>query len=173
MRMAIAPNLPYDIILGRDWPYFANLVSMGLSGEEARECGGREGPDIPLGEEQRRDQTLRAAWERAERGVSTTDSGAKLVLRQGVLYRVGKDSRTQDEVEQLVLPASCRRSTLEMAHDSPWGGTWERGRPQPGSWLGHIGPEYTGTSRNTAPRAPPASLPNLRGEQGGRFKPCL
>lgn len=37
MRLGIAPNLPYDVILVRDWPFFAEVVSKKWNGEEYME----------------------------------------------------------------------------------------------------------------------------------------
>lgn len=45
-----------------------------------------------------------------------------MVLCQGILYRVGIDPRTKEEVEQLVLPSSRRKEAMELAHDCPLGG---------------------------------------------------
>lgn len=74
------------------------------------ECLEGEGrPKGVMGEEQRNDPSLREAWERTMEGSSTRDSGIKLVLREGILYRVGIDPHTNEDIEQLVLPKSHRR----------------------------------------------------------------
>lgn len=58
MNVGIAPTLPYEVILGRDWPHFKNLVSLeldsfpGMPGETHASS---------LGEEQRTDPTLQEA----------------------------------------------------------------------------------------------------------------
>lgn len=65
MEVGIAPNLPYEVIVGRDWPFFASLVSRGLDSS----CAGEQlqGP-AGLGIEQKEDPTLKEAWKAAEGG---------------------------------------------------------------------------------------------------------
>lgn len=82
---------------------------------------GAGGPGANIGEEQHADPSLKRAWDRAKEGWGSTESGAQLVLRQGILYRVSIDPRTQEELEQLVLPQSRKKEALELAHDSPLG----------------------------------------------------
>lgn len=50
----------------------------------------------------------------------TTGSGAKLILRQGVLYRVRKGPNTQEEIDQLVLPIKKREEALALAYVLSW-----------------------------------------------------
>lgn len=49
-----------------------------------------------MSQKQQNDPTLKAAWERAKRDKGTTESGARLILREGILYRVGRDFRTKE-----------------------------------------------------------------------------
>lgn len=42
IRLGIAPKLPYDVILGRDWPFFAEVVSREKNHAECME-GKRKG----------------------------------------------------------------------------------------------------------------------------------
>lgn len=128
MQVGIDPSLPYDVILGRNWPAFTELACEGLN-SEAHEGRAGEAAEDELGEEQRRDPSIRAAWERAEAGQGTSDSGARLALQQGALYRWTKDPKTGEEVRQLVLPALRQAEALRLAHDCPLGG--HRGRQPP------------------------------------------
>lgn len=54
--------MPYDVILGRDWPAFAEIAREGLSSEAHEERAG-EAAEEELGEEQRHDLSICAAWE--------------------------------------------------------------------------------------------------------------
>lgn len=68
MRMGIAPRLPYDVILGQDWPFFKEVVK---EGDLERDCLEGEEDDRDrqgMAQEQRADATLGKAWERAKRG---------------------------------------------------------------------------------------------------------
>lgn len=63
--VGIAPNLPYEVIIGRDWPHFKASVSLEL---DSSLCTQREEMREELGEKQKADPTLREAWRRAEAG---------------------------------------------------------------------------------------------------------
>lgn len=85
VKVRIAERLPYDVLLGRDWPAFKQLVRE----EGEQECmEGRKDPN--LSQEQRTHPTLK----RARQGQGVTGMGACLILRDGVLYRIGIDPRT-------------------------------------------------------------------------------
>lgn len=97
------------------------MVSEGLDSSLCLE-GEREASERGFGEEQRSDPSLRGAWDRASLGQGSTESGARLILRQGILYRVGIDPKTKEEVNQLVLPASRWLEALKLTHNCPLGG---------------------------------------------------
>lgn len=106
--MGIAPDLPYEIIIGRDLPLFSKLASMGL---DSFTCAEQEERVRDLGEKQKRDPTLREAWLQAEKETGRTVTGAQLVIKGGVMYRISRDHKTREEITQVVLPSNKRGST--------------------------------------------------------------
>lgn len=119
-------------------------MSEGLN-EEGHEGRAGETSERKLGEEQSLDPTLRAAWERAKAGQGTVDSGARLMLHQGILYRVGVDPGTKETVRQLVLLVSRREKPSSSLMTALWGGTWEKQPPWRASLPLHTGQGYIGT----------------------------
>lgn len=54
MRLGLVQQLPYDVILGRDWPEFMKLVREEVEGRECIEGkGGEVNPAEDLSREQR------------------------------------------------------------------------------------------------------------------------
>lgn len=58
---------------------------------------------------QREDPTLKRAWDLASKNQRIMGSGSRLILRDGVLYRIEVDPMTQEEINQLVLPRGKRK----------------------------------------------------------------
>lgn len=117
VKVGIAERLPYNMILGWDWPAFKQLVREDGEGE----CMGGEEKGS-LSQEQREDPTLRHAWQLVSQNQGATRSGAWLILREGVLYRIGKDPKKQEEIDQLVLSIGKRKEALAVAHECPLAG---------------------------------------------------
>jgi hypothetical protein len=76
---------------------------------------------------QGRDPTLTAAFQKAEDHIGIVENdipGGQFFVKNGLLYRRGKV--TLDEVDlcvsQLVLPSTCRKKVLLIAHDIPMSG---------------------------------------------------
>lgn len=63
---------------------------------------------------------MRKVWELASQNLETTRSGAKLILRQGVLYRIGTDPNKQGEIDQLVLQITKRKEALRKHTNTSW-----------------------------------------------------
>lgn len=120
MRVGVAANLPYDIVLGRDWPFFPEAMGENPEGRDCME--GEKGSVVDIGEEQRQDPSLLGVLRKAKEPNSTRDSEKGFFLHKGRLYRRGIDPGTQETVEQLVLPQTYRKEALEVAHDCPLGG---------------------------------------------------
>lgn len=78
------------------------------------------------------------------------------MVKEGVLYRVGIDPRTQEEVDQLIIPKGKREEALRWAHECPLGGHMREAATTE-YWQRCIGQEYTQMLRGSARLADHAS----------------
>ena len=74
-----------------------------------------------MAQQQAADGTLRAAREVAL-GKKDTAAGEGFYYRDGLLYRQWKGGKTEEAVEQLVLPVGCRSAVMAVAHSIQLGG---------------------------------------------------
>ncbi|XP_075779191.1 uncharacterized protein LOC142827431 [Pelodiscus sinensis] len=140
-RVGKAPNLPLPVVIGRDWPGFPGLLRKGMDRPDGRapakeayvhprapspvapsRGGGSDDSDFL--EEQRTDETLRYAWERAGDPDETDErqQGPRFQVIQDRLYRLVTGGAGEGEQRQLVVPQTRRREVLDLAHTNPWAG---------------------------------------------------
>lgn len=124
------PHISYSAIIGRDWPNLTELMAQVVAWEGAAEDdgtgeGGVQEDDLAPPDDirtmQREDPMLRAALEQAAQQ-EPHGEGPYFHLRDDILYRVGQNPTTWEELDQLVVLQPLRAMALWLAHNIPTAG---------------------------------------------------
>ncbi|XP_064177503.1 uncharacterized protein LOC135247687 isoform X1 [Anguilla rostrata] len=143
IKAAVSSRLSHPLILGTDWPGFRQAAGK-VAGVHSRRVGlcdvcaappPGETPQVPVFRpmedfplEQSRDDTLRFAFDRVmsiygqQVRPDATLTHPYFVIIRDMLYRVCRDTQTNEEITQLLVPKSSREMVFQTAHFNPTAG---------------------------------------------------
>lgn len=141
-------------------------------GESELYRGGKGGKrKRSIGQEQKDDPTLKQAWEMAERNQGKGEKGIRIIIREGVLYRIGVDPKTQEEVDQLVIPKRKREEALRWTHDCPLGGHMREAATSARLLAKMYWPGIHADIKKFCETCGPCQLTQPKGKPGGELHP--
>lgn len=103
-----------------------------------------------------------------------TGSGTQLVIRNGILYGTGVDSKTKEEIAQLAVPVGKREEALRWAHECPLAGHMKEAATTARLLARMYWPGIHADIKGFCETCGPCQLTQPKGRPGGRgsYSPC-